>query len=125
MGLNMLRQDGSINNPFNNMAQSNNDIIIHAGTHSIRCGKVLRIVTDAEWEQFITPVLFPMWDSDKDKLITYKYLQDPTGTVQFECEKTKYVRLGHIAKSPRRRNIQFTAVEDIERLHIFGHFIGK
>tara|TARA_B100002019_G_C21223224_1_gene575925 strand:- start:464 stop:1417 length:954 start_codon:yes stop_codon:yes gene_type:complete len=110
MGLNMLRQDGSINNPFNNMAQSNNDIIIHAGTHSIRCGKVLRIVTDAEWEQFITPVLFPMWDSDKDKLITYKYLQDPTGTVQVECEKTKYVR-NHTTGEYFWKNYLFSEVD--------------
>lgn len=69
---------------------TNNTIIISGPTRTIQKGTLTTMVTEADWNQFIVPCLYPLWDSDKDVLTTFTYRDDPQES--FRCEKKKYVR---------------------------------
>ena len=49
-----------------------------------------RTFTDKEWSTYVDPILYPLWDSDKDILVSFTYADSPVET--WKCDKKKYVR---------------------------------
>jgi len=72
------------------MAITNKSIQISGLNKTIVRGGYSRTFTDKDWETFITPIIYPLWDSDKDLLITFTYQDSPVET--WKCDKKKYVR---------------------------------
>ena len=72
------------------MAITNKTVQISGLNKTIVRGGYSRTFTDKDWETFITPIIYPLWDSDKDILISFNYQDSPVET--WKCEKKKYVR---------------------------------
>ena len=69
---------------------NNNTVIISGITRIITRGTVSKTISDSDWNEYIAPVLDPLWSTDKDRLQTFKYFDDPTES--YTCNKSKYVR---------------------------------
>ncbi len=73
------------------MSTINNNTVIISGTNRvITRGITTKTISDADWNEYIVPVLDPLWSTDKDRLQTFKYFDDPTES--YTCNKSKYVR---------------------------------
>ena len=70
---------------------------------------------DKEWEEYVTPILFPLWHSDKDQLVTIVLRDDG----EYTCSKRKYVR-NHTTGKYFWKEYQYTeaSAEDIEQLKV-------
>ena len=69
---------------------NNNTVIISGTTRIITRGTVNKTISDSDWNEYIAPVLDPLWSTDKDRLQTFKYFDDPSES--YTCNKSKYVR---------------------------------
>ena len=72
------------------MAITNKTVQISGLNKTIVRGGYSRTFSDKDWETFITPIIYPLWHSDKDILIAFNYQDSPVET--WKCEKKKYVR---------------------------------
>ena len=72
------------------MAITNKTVQISGLNKTIFRGGYSRTFSDKDWETFITPIIYPLWHSDKDILIAFNYQDSPVET--WKCEKKKYVR---------------------------------
>ena len=72
------------------MAITNKPVQISGLNKTIVRGGYSRTFSDKDWETFITPIIYPLWHSDKDILIAFNYQDSPVET--WKCEKKKYVR---------------------------------
>jgi len=72
------------------MSTINNNTVIISGTNRvITRGTTSRTISDSDWTEYIVPVLDPLWSTDKDRLQTFKYFDNPES---YTCNKSKYVR---------------------------------
>ena len=55
---------------------NNNTVIISGITRIITRGTVSKTISDSDWNEYIAPVLDPLWSTDKDRLQTFKYFDD-------------------------------------------------
>ena len=72
------------------MSLTNKTISISGLNKTITRGGFSRTFTDKDWTTFITPLIYPLWDSDKDLLVAFNYVDSPVET--WSCDKKKYVR---------------------------------
>ena len=72
------------------MSLTNKTISISGLNKTITRGGFSRTFTDKDWTTFITPLIYPLWDSDKDLLVSFNYVDSPVET--WSCDKKKYVR---------------------------------
>ena len=72
------------------MSLTNKTVQISGLNKTIVRGGYSRTFTDKDWETFITPIIYPLWNSDKDILVSFNYQDSPVET--WKCEKKKYVR---------------------------------
>ena len=72
------------------MAITNKTVQISGLNKTIVRGGYSRTFSDKDWATFITPIIYPLWHSDKDILIAFNYQDSPVET--WKCEKKKYVR---------------------------------
>ena len=72
------------------MAITNKTVQISGLNKTIVRGGYSRTFSDKDWETFVTPIIYPLWHSDKDILIAFNYQDSPVET--WKCEKKKYVR---------------------------------
>ena len=72
------------------MSITNQTVSISGLNRTIIRGGYSRTFSDKDWETFITPIIYPLWHSDKDILIAFNYQDSPVET--WKCEKKKYVR---------------------------------
>ena len=72
------------------MSITNQTVSIAALNRTITRGGYSRTFTDKDWETFITPIIYPLWDSDKDILVSFNYQDSPVE--KWSCDKKKYVR---------------------------------
>ena len=63
-------------------ATKNVDIYLNALDRTIQYKGVQKQITDSYWESDISPLLYPLWDSAKDKLEMFVYRLDDTFLVQ-------------------------------------------
>ena len=47
-----------------------------------------KTIPESYWKDTLTPLLYPLWDSDKDKLITFQYFTNDT----YVAKRRKYVK---------------------------------
>ena len=72
------------------MSITNQTVSIAALNRTIIRGGYSRTFSEKDWTTFITPIIYPLWDSDKDLLISFNYQNDPVE--KWSCDKKKYVR---------------------------------
>ena len=72
------------------MSITNQTVSISGLNRTIIRGGYSRTFSEKDWTTFITPIIYPLWDSDKDLLISFNYQNDPVET--WSCDKKKYVR---------------------------------
>ena len=72
------------------MSLTNKTVQISGLNKTIVRGGYSRTFTDKDWETFITPIIYPLWDSDKDILVSFNYQDSPVE--KWSCDKKKYVR---------------------------------
>ena len=72
------------------MSLTNKTVQISGLNKTIVRGGYSRTFTDKDWETFLTPIIYPLWDSDKDILVSFNYQDSPVET--WNCDKKKYVR---------------------------------
>ena len=72
------------------MSLTNKTVQISGLNKTIVRGGFSRTFTDKDWETFITPIIYPLWDSDKDILVSFNYQDSPVE--KWSCDKKKYVR---------------------------------
>ena len=72
------------------MSITNKTVQISGLNKTIVRGGYSRTFSDKDWETFITPIIYPLWDSDKDILISFNYQDSPVE--KWKCDKKKYVR---------------------------------
>jgi len=63
-------------------------LYVNAVNRTIQKNGVTKIINDDFWIKNIVPILYPVWDSDKDKLETFVYYKDDTAFMA----KNKYQR---------------------------------
>ena len=63
-------------------AIKNTDIYLNALERSIQYQGIRKDISDSYWESDITPLLYPLWDSAKDKLETFVVKNDGTYLIQ-------------------------------------------
>ena len=90
------------------MAITNKTVQISGLNKTIVRGGYSRTFSDKDWETFITPIIYPLWHSDKDILIAFNYQDSPVET--WKCEKKKYVR-NHTSGEYFWKPYLFTEVE--------------
>jgi len=69
---------------------TNKTVMISGPSRTVQRGTLTVTVTESDWERYIVPLVYPLWDSDKDVLMSFTYRDLPEE--QFFCEKKKYVR---------------------------------
>ena len=69
---------------------NNNSLIISGTNRVITRGITTKTISDIDWTTYIAPILDPLWSTDKDRLQTFKYFDNPTES--YTCNKSKYVR---------------------------------
>lgn len=69
---------------------SNRTLIISGPARTIQRGYSTHVIEDSDWDKYIAPVLYPLWDSDKDRLQNLTYHDTPE--VYWSIRKAKYVR---------------------------------
>ena len=69
---------------------TNKTISVSGLNKTITRGGYSRTFTDKDWATYVDPIIYPLWDSDKDILISFHYADSPVET--WKCEKKKYVR---------------------------------
>tara|TARA_B100001989_G_scaffold146052_1_gene104034 strand:+ start:45 stop:887 length:843 start_codon:yes stop_codon:yes gene_type:complete len=67
---------------------SSTTLYLNAFDKTIQCGGVTKTVDDDYWTKEIVPILYPMWDSDNDKLEVFVQYKDGSSRMN----KTKYSR---------------------------------
>tara|TARA_B100000131_G_scaffold322292_1_gene375730 strand:+ start:675 stop:1538 length:864 start_codon:yes stop_codon:yes gene_type:complete len=87
------------------MELNNNTLIIRGVTRQITRGSVTKTISDTNWDAYITPVLYPLWSSDRDKLTIFEYSNGSSET--WKCDKQKYVR-NHTTGQYFWKDYQFT-----------------
>ena len=87
------------------MELNNNTLIIRGTTRQITRGSVTTTISDDNWDAYITPVLYPLWSSDRDKLTVFEYSNGSSET--WKCDKQKYVR-NHTTGEYFWKDYQFT-----------------
>lgn len=72
------------------MASLNSSVVLYlnALNKTITYKNITKLISDSFWEQNFMPILYPMWDSDRDRLEIFSYSSD--GTVYLA--KNKYVK---------------------------------
>ena len=63
-------------------AIKNTDIYLNALERSIQYQGIRKDISDSYWESDVSPLLYPLWDSDKDKLETFLVKNDGTYLIQ-------------------------------------------
>ena len=63
-------------------------LFVNATTRQIQCDGLTKSISDDYWTEEISPVLYPLWDSDKDKLESFIFYKDETSKML----KNKYQR---------------------------------
>tara|TARA_B100001778_G_scaffold330052_1_gene331960 strand:+ start:3406 stop:4350 length:945 start_codon:yes stop_codon:yes gene_type:complete len=63
-------------------ALKNTDIYLNALERTLQYKGVQKTLTDSFWETNISPILYPLWDSAKDKLEMFVYRQDGSYLIQ-------------------------------------------
>lgn len=63
-------------------------LFVNAVNRTIQRNGVTKIISDEYWMEHIVPILYPIWDSDRDKLETFVHYKDGTSLVM----KNKYQR---------------------------------
>jgi len=63
-------------------------LFVNATTRQIQCDGLTKSISDDYWTAEIAPVLYPLWDSDKDKLESFIFYRDETSKML----KNKYQR---------------------------------
>ena len=63
-------------------AIKNTDIYLNALEWSIQYQGIRKDISDSYWESDVSPLLYPLWDSDKDKLETFLVKNDGTYLIQ-------------------------------------------
>lgn len=69
---------------------TNQTISVSGLNKTITRGGYSRTFTDKDWNTYVDPILYPLWDSGKDVLVAFHYADSPVET--WNCEKQKYVR---------------------------------
>lgn len=69
---------------------TNRTLIISGPARTIQRGKLTKVITDSDWAKFIQPITYPLWDSDKDILVSFTFLDQPEE--YWKIEKKKFVR---------------------------------
>jgi len=87
---------------------TNKTISVSGLNNTITRGGYSRTFNEKEWSTYVTPILYPLWDSDKDVLVAFHYADSPVET--WKCEKKKYVR-NHTTKEYFWKPYLFTEVE--------------
>ena len=67
---------------------SETSLYLNAFDKTIQYDGVMKTIDDDYWTSDIVPILYPMWDSDKDKLELFVQYKDGTS----KMNKTKYQR---------------------------------
>ncbi len=67
---------------------SETKLYLNAFDKSIQYDGVMKTIDDDYWAKEVVPILYPMWDSDKDKLEVFIHYKDDT----VKMNKTKYSR---------------------------------
>lgn len=63
-------------------------LFVNATTRQIQCDGLTKSISDDYWTAEISPVLYPLWDSDRDKLESFIFYKDETSKML----KNKYQR---------------------------------
>ena len=63
-------------------------LYLNAFDKSIQVDGIMKTIDDDFWTANIVPILYPLWDSDKDKLEVFTKYKDGTA----KMNKTKYQR---------------------------------
>ena len=67
---------------------SETKLYLNAFDKTIQYDGVMKTIDDDYWAKEVVPILYPMWDSDKDKLEVFIHYKDDT----VKMNKTKYSR---------------------------------
>ena len=67
---------------------SETSLYLNAFDKTIQCEGVMKTIDDDYWTSDIVPILYPLWDSDKDKLELFVQYKDGSN----KMNKTKYQR---------------------------------
>lgn len=72
------------------MTSLNSSVVLHlnALNKTITYKNITKLISDSFWEENFIPILYPLWDSDRDRLEIFSYSND--GTVYIA--KNKYVK---------------------------------
>ena len=55
---------------------------------TINYRNIMKTVPDQYWDDSVKPKLYPLWDTEKDRLITFKYYDNAS----FHCIRRKFVK---------------------------------
>ena len=83
---------------------SETKLYLNAFDKSIQYEGVMKTIDDDYWTKEIVPILYPMWDSDKDKLELFVQYKDTTA----KMNKTKYSR--------NQKTGEFKSLEELRKL---------
>ncbi len=61
---------------------------VNAITKTITYNGVAKDITDTYWASDIVPAIYPLWDSDKDKLVNWAWYDNDT----YMCQRRKYTK---------------------------------
>ena len=67
---------------------SQTSLYLNAFDKNIQVDGIIKTIDDGFWTKEIVPILYPLWDSDKDKLEVFVKYKDGTA----KMNKTKYQR---------------------------------
>lgn len=62
-------------------ASNNVALYLNATNRTIQKDSVTKTIDDSFWAEKIVPILYPVWDSDRDKLETFIYYKDGSSTM--------------------------------------------
>ena len=55
---------------------------------TINYRNIMKTVPDQYWDDSVKPKLYPLWDTEKDRLITFRYYDNAS----FHCTRRKFIK---------------------------------
>ena len=90
---------------------------VNAITKEISYQNITKIVPDTYWTSDIVPVIYPNWDSDKDKLVLFAWYSNDT----YMCQRRKYT-MNFKTNAFEWRDYEMEQVDDGSGLALYNKF---
>lgn len=97
-------------------ASNNVALYLNATNRTIQKDSVTKTIDDSFWAEKIVPILYPVWDSDRDKLETFIYYKDGSAAM-YKNKHQRNQKTGEYKWVSYEMNLTVFPKSEVDELH--------